>query len=202
MRLPAYSGTLRPMKVLLPNRPMLRRREVPPHEPNPLSAGRDRMLRSSLRLDSGGQRVASWTATRRPSQKRFMASMRVKILEVTPLSMNLATGAGTARPPYGDRLSPSLARKSHTHTRSTSKLSRREISGLKQDRVFCRKSQTIHGPKGNGHGTTDGFAATLPLAVSAVLPVARIRLGTAWRAWVDGQRHAADLKECEICGLG
>jgi hypothetical protein len=42
------------------------------------------MLRSSLRLDSGGQRVASWTATRRPSQKRFMASMRVKKLEVTP----------------------------------------------------------------------------------------------------------------------
>jgi hypothetical protein len=35
----------------------------------PLIAGRDRMLRSSLRLDSGGQRVASWTATRRPSQK-------------------------------------------------------------------------------------------------------------------------------------
>jgi hypothetical protein len=26
-------------------------------------------------------------------------------------------------------------------------------------------------------------------------------LGTAWRAWVDGQRHAADLKEHEICGL-
>jgi hypothetical protein len=46
------------------------------------------MLRSTLRLDSGGQRVASWTATRRPSQKRFMASMRVKKLEVTPLPMN------------------------------------------------------------------------------------------------------------------
>jgi hypothetical protein len=32
--------------------------------------------------------------------------------------------------------------------------------------------------------------------------LARIRLGTAWGAWVDGQRHAADLKECETCGLG
>jgi hypothetical protein len=78
---------------------------------------------------------------------------------------------------------------------------RREISGLKQNRVFCMNSKTIHGPKGNGLGTTDCFAATLPLVVSAVLPVARIRLGTAWRAWVDGQRQAAGLKECEICGL-
>jgi hypothetical protein len=78
---------------------------------------------------------------------------------------------------------------------------RGEISGLKQNRVFCLNSQTIHGPKGNAHGTTDGFAATLPLEVSAILPVARIRLGTAWRALVDGQRHAAGLKECEICGL-
>jgi hypothetical protein len=30
------------------------------------------MLRSSLRLDSGGQQVASWTATRRPSQSGFL----------------------------------------------------------------------------------------------------------------------------------
>jgi fibronectin-binding autotransporter adhesin len=62
------------------------------------------------------------------------------------------------------------------------------------------KSKTIHGPNGKGDGTTDRFSATLPLEVSAVLPVARISLGTAWRAWADGQRHAADLKECEICG--
>jgi hypothetical protein len=58
------------------------------------------------------------------------------------------------------------------------------------------KLKTIHGPNGNGHGTTDCFAATLHLEVSAVLPVARVKLGTAWRAWVDGQRHAADLNEC------
>jgi hypothetical protein len=56
----------------------------------PLIAGRDRMLRSNSRLDSGGQRAASWLATRRPSQRWFMAAGQFKKEQAAPQELGRA----------------------------------------------------------------------------------------------------------------